>query len=267
MVGYLADSFFVPTCDSSYALSLEATRDPVLKHSMLVEALTTKLTFRRRFADVTHEVKPVLSGRRLVLTYNLMHTSLQASELTADANKGALKLRNVLRSWMHNIQKDVKVSHVLGYLLEHQYTAASLRVDGLKGHDRQVIANIRDVCDQEGMCLYLANLDIKIEGGCDEDDDEEVDGYHEIIEEIDKTVTLKRVVQLDGIEVAQDLDFDESLFVQNSPLTDQPPDREEDYSGYTGNEGVSATHFYHRTVRKFCIASCTQLTAEPRFYL
>lgn len=195
-----------------------------------------------------------------------MHTSLPASELTANANKGTLKLRRVLKSWMHNIQEEVKVSHVLGYLLEHQYTAASLCVDGLKGHDRQVIANIRDICDQEGMCLYLANLDLRIEGGCDEDDEDEEDDYHEIIEEVDRTVTLKRVVQLDGIDVAHDLDFDESLFVQNRPLTDQAPDREEDYSGYTGNEGVSATHFYHRTVRNLCCAHYTQLTAETRFY-
>jgi len=52
---------------------------------------------------------------------------------------------------------------------------------------------------------------------------------------------------LDGTEVEKDLSFDEELFIQADPFENEEPDDEE-YSGFTGNEGVSATHFYHRTV-------------------
>jgi hypothetical protein len=55
-------------------------------------------------------------------------------------------------------------------------------------------------------------------------------------------------VELDGTEVAKDLEFDEESFIQVDALADEDPD-DEDYSGFTGNEGVSTTHFYHRTVR------------------
>jgi hypothetical protein len=207
-----------------------------------------KLILECRFADVTHEVKPVLSGRRLVLTYNLIHTTLQVYELTSGANKGILKLKTLFTWWKDNLKRGASISKALAYVLEHQYTAASLAFDGLKGHDQQVVAHIRELCEKERIYLYLANMDVTIVGGCDEDAS---DGgrYHPIIQDTDRSVTLKRVVQLDGVEVANDLDLDESLFVQNKPFDGQKPDKEE-YSGFTGNEGVSATHFYHRTVSK-----------------
>lgn len=46
--------------------------------------------------------------------------------------------------------------------------------------------------------------------------------------------------------------FDEENFIQIDPLEGDPDD--EDCSGYTGNEGVSTTHFYHRTVRSICLS-------------
>jgi len=56
------------------------------------------------------------------------------------------------------------------------------------------------------------------------------------------------VVELDGREVAKDMECNEKeMFIQTDPFEEVEPD-DEDYSGFTGNEGVSATHFYRRTV-------------------
>jgi hypothetical protein len=56
------------------------------------------LAYSFRFSDITHEVKPVISGRRLVLTYNLVHTTPESKELVANLTKRA-KLRDLLSWW------------------------------------------------------------------------------------------------------------------------------------------------------------------------
>lgn len=209
--------------------------------------------FCTRFANVTHEVKPVLSGRRLVLTYNLVHTTLALKELAANSDRGMAKLRLLFSRWKCNIEEGLSLPATLAFLFEHQYTNYSLCYNGLKGHDRQVAAHLREVCIEYGFCFYLANLERSISGGCDEYDGcgygyGRSAGFHDLIEEYDKQISLKRIVELDGSGVARDLEFKEELFIQHEPFKGAEPD-DEDYSGYTGNEGVSATHFYRRTVR------------------
>jgi hypothetical protein len=167
------------------------------------------------------------------------------------------KLRPLLSTWKENLEKDPTLPTTLAFLLEHQYTDASLCYNGLKGHDEQVAAHLREACDEHDFCFYLANLKRTVGGGCDEDD--YVD-YHEIIDEVDRQTSLKSVVLLDGTEVAKDLEFDEDLFIQEDPFGNEAPDDEE-YSGYTGNEGVSATHVYNRTASEIpiIISLCTSL--------
>jgi hypothetical protein len=139
------------------------------------------------------------------------------------------------------------VPKALALILEHQYTDASLCYDGLKGHDRYAGSHLRESCDEAGFSLYLASFEMTIEGGCDLDEGWDNPAYHEITEECDRTTTLTRVVELDGTEVTKNLEYSEDGFVQDQPFEELPPD-DEDYSGFTGNEGVSTMHFYRRTV-------------------
>lgn len=183
---------------------------------------------RSRFADVTHEVKPVLSGRRLVLTYNLIHITLGSKELGANSNKAMSKLRPLLSRWKEDVDEDPFLPATLAFLLEHQYTDASLCYDGLKGHDLQVAAHLREACEEHGFYFYLANLERSVEGGCDEDE-YGGGGYHEIMDEIDQKTFLKRIIQIDGTDTGKDLDFDEELFIQEDPFGKEEPD-DEDYS-------------------------------------
>lgn len=89
-----------------------------------------------RFSDVTHEVKPVLSGRRLVLTYNLIHETLGSRELSANSNTTMPKLILLLPAWRKSFEADEDVPPNQAFLLEHQYTDASLCYDRLKGKDQ-----------------------------------------------------------------------------------------------------------------------------------
>ncbi|KAL5331156.1 hypothetical protein ACEPPN_000685 [Leptodophora sp. 'Broadleaf-Isolate-01'] len=202
------------------------------------------------FSDVIHEVKPVTSGRRLVLTYNLIHSTL-GSTIAGASNLGTAQLKSILGNWKTSLEKGARISTMLAYMLDHQYTESSMSFDGLKGHDRNIGAHLRATSAESGFFVYLASIEMTVEGGCDEDSwgGSREDGFHDIVEEIDRTTVLKRVVDVDGAEVAEELAFNEDLFsfVQEEPFKNLSPD-DEDYSGYTGNEGVSATHFYRRTV-------------------
>jgi len=91
------------------------------------------------------------------------------------------KLRSLLSWWKDNIKEGSNMSTAMAHLLEHQYTNASLCYSGLRGHDKQVIAHLREACQELEVSLYLANLDVTIDDGCDKDDDD-TDGYHEIVE-------------------------------------------------------------------------------------
>ncbi|TVY39810.1 hypothetical protein LSUB1_G005264 [Lachnellula subtilissima] len=215
-------------------------------------------SFLAWFSDVTHEMKPVLSGRRLVLTYNLVHQILGPKDLGANTNVAMSKLRLLLLAWIKGLEEDDTFPSTQAFLFEHQYTDASLCYDGLKGHDRHVASHLREACNKLEFILYLANLDHTVTGGCDGYDVDDGWGYgggggggdggiHEITDEIERETSLKKVVELDGTQIAKELPFDEETFIQTDALADVDPD-DKDYSGFTGNEGVSTTHFYHRTV-------------------
>lgn len=122
-----------------------------------------------RFSDVTHEVNPVLSSRRLVLTYNLIHDTLRSKELGVNSNAAMANLRLLLSAWIKAFEKNEEMPTSQAFLLEHQCTDASLCYDGLKGHDQQVASHLREACDESGFCFYLANLDKKVSGGCEGD--------------------------------------------------------------------------------------------------
>ncbi|TVY62770.1 hypothetical protein LSUE1_G009132 [Lachnellula suecica] len=195
----------------------------------------------RRFSGVAHEVKPVLSGRRLVLTYNLIHDTLGSNELCANSDTAMVKLRLLLPSWIKGLE-GYDMPATLAYLLEHQHGR-------LKSHDQKVVSHLEEACEEFGLCFYLANLETKISGGCDDmwDDDGWGGGTREITDETDRNATLETVVELDGTKIAKSVYLDEESFIQVDAFDGQGPD-DEDCSGFTGNEGVSTTHFYHRTV-------------------
>jgi hypothetical protein len=59
-----------------------------------------QLTTYVRFADITHEIKPVLSGYRLVLRYNLIQVNLASKELAVSSSNSMTQLRSTLSSFI-----------------------------------------------------------------------------------------------------------------------------------------------------------------------
>lgn len=242
-----------------------------MSYMVLFGALSNAASFlltKTRFADVTHEVKPVTSGRRLVLTYNLVYTNLGAPKPEITSPGTVTLLREILSIWLQKSQQDGSdISCLKAWLFDHHYTDASLSYGALKGRDRTVAAHLRAVAGELGFHLYLANLDMEVHGGCDEDEyadpfeeyddeedeedeDEDDDGYtvdrnskavHPIVDEVDRDVWLSKVVDLDGREIMTDIAFDEENFIQEEPLKDEEPDDEE--FGIHGERGCLSNSF------------------------
>src|SRR5688572_259403 len=93
-------------------------------------------TFAAWYSNVTHEVLPVESGYRWVLTYKLAIDS--ASEVPSAScqasNTHVARLNTLLRPWP-SLPQSVRVPTHLYYVLDHKYTEANIGLRGLKHLD------------------------------------------------------------------------------------------------------------------------------------
>jgi hypothetical protein len=138
------------------------------------------------------------------------------------------------------------------YLLDHRYTEASLSLDRLKGVDSARVQRVAVLAEKHNFKCYLATVEKVVSGGVDEDAGR-FSGPHTIFDTSESSLELKTVVDLDGKVVLADVPVEEEDFVQKQPFNRKPD--EEDYEGYTGNEGAYATHWYRSTVRRSVVTS------------
>lgn len=204
-----------------------------------------------RYADVLHSVEPVTSGYRVVLTYNLVAKGFQPPPSLQSLRVHVDQVKHTLKRW-----KKVGSPEFLVYNLEHNYTNASIRASDLKGTDVHRVQCMMHLQQELGLRLCLGSLEKSIFGSCDsgygggygwsDDDgeDEDDEEFHAIDEELENSVTLLSVVDLEGNVVAKNVGVDEDEhIVQIGHFEDRTPD-EESYDGHTGNAGAQATHWY-----------------------
>lgn len=208
-----------------------------------------------------HEVKPVISGRRLVLTYNLIQKNPGQLPSASNSSKELTKLRSIFSWWKENIVDDVdEMPDMMGYLLDHHYTQASLSLNSLKGKDLKVATYLNEASAEADVYFCLANVERIVMGACeggggrghygyydDESEDSDDGGHHSIDDILEDNISLVYVAELDGSAVGSNMPFDADQLIQEDIFDDLEPD-EEDFEGYTGNAGAQATHFYRRTI-------------------
>ncbi|OJJ68071.1 hypothetical protein ASPBRDRAFT_33372 [Aspergillus brasiliensis CBS 101740] len=86
--------------------------------------------------------------------------------------------------------------------------------------------------------MYLANIEKTESDAADEP-------YYET-DEINSSLEFLQVVDSFGVDVAENLPFHENMLIQEGFFLDRDPDDEE-YEGFTGNEGTETTRFYRVT--------------------
>ncbi|MEQ1828848.1 MAG: 2OG-Fe(II) oxygenase, partial [Pirellula sp.] len=137
-------------------------------------AAALETDFAAFYADCQHEVKPLLRGYRLCLTYNLVlakprsNVSVEAPKFV-DATK---RVASVLSQWQAKSSDESDPPKKLAVTLEHRYTEAGLSIDKLKGVDLAKANVLFDAAEHADCDAYLALVTLyqsgEAAGGYDE---------------------------------------------------------------------------------------------------
>ena len=214
--------------------------------------MVVKLIMGCRYNDVTVEFKPLESGYRLMLEYNLILPPPAKLSSLARLYSEKEKLRNLLASWNDSVEKDKAAQRsttesLLAYICDSHYPSQSLSLNTLQGNDRLRAACLKDLCSRLNMGVYIANLERNRSGFCESSHKSQYgddDGGHHYIDTVDDDeITMEDLFSLDGkaVSVGMIQTIEEENFIQSDAFDD--PD-EEDYDGQHG----FVTHIFRKTV-------------------
>ncbi|KAF4467716.1 2OG-Fe(II) oxygenase superfamily [Fusarium albosuccineum] len=241
----------------------------VLKHcgeTKVFETSQYPQSFACWYSDVSHEVLPVTSGYRWVITYNLALDPARprpSAGLLQEAE--TLPLRQILTRWLAKdpaLRKNKWFYHVLDY----DYTEANSSLRALKAQDLLRVQALKAACRDLPVDIFLGLLEKKEMGsveyeydpcerrgrsgyydrygdwyGDEDEDDEDEGGFHALEEVFESDYKVKTLVDLDGQMVTRDLHFDEEDVLLDDCF--DGVDAEEEYEGYMGNPVCSILFF------------------------
>jgi hypothetical protein len=208
--------------------------------------------FAAFYADCEHEIRPLREGHRLCLVYNLTLAKAKKSLSAPRVSEHIDKISPLLREWSAD-----ESARKLVVTLGHQYTEDGLAWDTLKGVDRvkaQVLAEAARRADCKAFLALLTFWESgsavdtggygyrrrRWGGGYYADDDS---GPHEMDEVFDSSLTATHLCDREGETLPVDeLSVEEDELLDPEALRDVVP--EEDYEGYTGNEGMTLERWY-----------------------
>lgn len=206
--------------------------------------------FAAFYADCEHEVRPVKSGFRLALVYNL---TLAKSKrvITAPTSGGHIEtLGRIFERWTEE-----NAPQKLAVVLDHKYTEAGLAPDALKGIDRARADALFEAARPAGFDASLALVTLWESGaaepsggygryGYDFDDDD--DGEHVMGEVYDEELTAENFSDPESNRLSfGQIPLVEEEIASEESLREGEPD-EEDFEGYTGNAGMTLDRWYRR---------------------
>lgn len=202
-----------------------------------------KLSISAFYADCEHEIKPLTSGHRICLVYNLVQEQAVNKIEPPSVKTYIGQLANSLKK-----QFEINKSKPIIVLLGHQYTPENFSLDNLKLNDRykaeillQAAAQINSYAK---MCLVTS---YKIgtpdyDGGFDYDDDDDME-QTEMDEVIDESNYIEYWLESEIPDCGQ-ISFEENDLIASFALDENEPLIKEN-SGYMGNYGPDIEHWYH----------------------
>lgn len=248
--------------------SRSAGGDLVIAHrgeSVRYTGTGSSLTFVAFYADTRHEVLPIETGHRVVLTYNLLLTG-DTTPGVGDPSVAPAAAELLDRHFAHTPEprwssdrQALEPPDRLVVLLDHQYTERGLRWSHLKGEDAARVEVLRQAADLAGCEMALAQAEIQETRECYEDDpphwrrrrwsdwddadlDEEAESSLAVGEILDSTLEIVPAV-------GEALRFDRA--VSYAELAEVTPTAElvpcdSEYTGYMGNWGNTMDRWYRR---------------------
>jgi predicted 2-oxoglutarate/Fe(II)-dependent dioxygenase YbiX len=279
---YAPGQFFVTHQDSEKSDDMVATLVVTLPSAfsggeIVVQHHGEKVTFRGSakelgmiafYADCHHEVRPVKSGHRIVLTYSLLFAKDRGAALSI-APEHLDTLEAAVRAFFRDApparwpgSAPPEPPDRLVYLLDHQYSQKGLGWSRLKSADAARAAALREAARRLDCEIALALADAHEIWSCEdeydrgyrydhdwEDEAESGDGEAsatpELIELIDSSVELRAFVDVRGRaeRVSSLVDSDELCFTKPS---DELDPFQSEHEGYMGNWGNTVERWYHR---------------------
>lgn len=294
---YAPGQFFLPHQDSEKSDAMIGTLVVVLPGSFtggsfVVEHQGEKVTCRGSrdrlsfiafYADCRHEVKPVKTGYRVVLSYNLVAESLPAAGLSAASGADPSRIAALagrLRAFFEepmpkrwDDDEKRRYPRRLVYFLDHQYTERGLAWSRLKGQDLARSSLLLAAVQEAGCAAALALAEVHETRACEDPDWErpwergsgrywERDDDDDWIEEdpelrtgpddyvmgelIDSEIHLSRWVAPGDRESTPI----ESYVAEEETCASTPTSalkaHTSEYEGYTGNAGNTMDRWYHR---------------------
>jgi hypothetical protein len=290
---YGPGQFFAPHQDSEKAEGMIGSLVVLLPSAskggaLAIEHHDEKVTYRGSpnqlvlvafYADCRHEVRPVTSGYRAAVTFNLF-LDTAARRTDRPASKSVDTLIELVRDYFATprpargpLWPSTPAPERLVYLLDHEYTQKGLSWRALKNGDAVRASLLREVADRLDCEIVLALADVHETWSCEDDgwdsgygyvrrgrcwhagyDEEDIDedgrddggeGYT-LIELCDSDIELRHWVEPSDERVqaisGEVLD-DEVCFTK--PSVDLEPFKSE-HEGYTGNAGNTVDRWYHR---------------------
>ena len=281
MLVYAPGQFFAPHQDSEKADAMIGTLVVTLPSAskggvLVVEHAGRTATYRSSkellsfvafYADCRHQVRPVTSGYRVVLTYNLL---LEGDTVTSSAGRADPGVAAELAGCLDEHFDDSDEPTRLVYLLDHEYTQRALSWARLKGSDASRAAAVRAAAEAAGCEVALALAEVhetwsaeeaepswhpgrrgQYWDGEDYDEDDE-DGYggdspedYELQELIESTTSLDCWLDDSGEAAPTSLVVSGDEVCATTPTADLSP-RESSYEGYMGNYGNTLDRWYRR---------------------
>ena len=276
MLVYAPGQFFAPHQDSEKADGMIGTLVVTLPSAskggvLVVEHVGRTATYRSSkellsfvafYADCRHHVRPVTSGYRLVLTYNLLLEGDTVASAAGQADPGlAAELARCLDEHFDDSDEPTR----LVYLLDHEYTQRALGWARLKGSDASRAATVRAAAQAADCEVALALAEVHETWSAEEaesswhrgrrgrywdEDDEDEDGDdspddYELQELIESTTSLDCWLDESDEATPTSLTVSDDEVCATTPTADLSP-QESSYEGYMGNYGNTLDRWYRR---------------------
>ena len=207
------------------------------------------------YADCYHEVKPITSGYRLCVVYNLAITNRKKQPVLSERMGPIEEIDHAIQAW----RREARDKPILTYVLDHSYSEQNLSLANLKHGDFAKASVLFNAAAKSGCQAYLclATYHRASYGEVDSygygrrgryaDYDEDVDeSDFEEYDVSEEQVYAHAFVGADGTKIdVKKLDLDEDDLLAKIPLVDGPG-REYSIAEATGNEGATKDLWYHR---------------------
>jgi hypothetical protein len=189
------------------------------------------------YSDVQREIKPVTSGYRLLLTYNLVQDQTLPKQSAAALGETGAILERQLRMWNNKLN----LLDCLVYPLNHQYTPTSLSLQHLKGQDAAKCRYMEALCAQNGFYWFMARMTKTTSVESEDYGNDDEDNF-----------TIGRTVIPSGSEIRLGLySFDKENILADVDYDNRDPDSENE-GEWTGNASIPSEFRYHDTVTIIC---------------